>query len=155
MRVTAKLLFAGLLGLGFAASANAQSQSDLVSGHYTADPAHSTIHFISNHLGFSTFVGRFNEFDVSLNFHADNPAESALSVTVMPGSIDANNEMFTKHLSSSDFFNVSEYPKATFKSTDIAVTGDGTGEITGDLTMHGVTRSVTLDAELAGAGKNR
>lgn len=151
---------AGVIALGLALSIPAFAQlpgqkvpaGEIKSGAYTIDKTHAAINWHVNHLGFSTYQGRFEEFDAALNYNADDPTESALSVTIPVENVDSGVAELDEHLQSDDFFNAAEYPEITFEATDIEITGDGSGKITGDLSMHGVTKPVTLDAELVGAG---
>ena len=109
------------------------------------DPAHTNIAFMIDHLGYSMTLGRFGEFDIALAFDQSQVANSKLDVTVMTDSLSTFHEKRDEHLRSPDFFNTAEFPEMTFTSTAIEQTGDNTGRVTGDLTLLGVTRPVTLD----------
>jgi polyisoprenoid-binding protein YceI len=122
------------------------------SGAYTMDPAHTSITFKILHMGFSHYTGRFDRMDGTLNFDSQNPANSALDVTIDTNSVDTNNAKLEEELRGENFFNVIKFPTATFKSDKITVTGPTTGTITGTLTMLGQTHEITLDATLVGAG---
>ena len=124
------------------------------SGTYVLDKSHANIVFGVSHLGFSQYFSRFNGFDATLDFNAKNPEKSTLSVTIDTSSADANNAKMEKKYDSDTFFNVKQYPTATFKSTSITKLTDNTGTITGDLTLLGVTKPVTLDVIFNGSGKN-
>ncbi|MQT15558.1 YceI family protein [Segnochrobactrum spirostomi] len=128
--------------------------ADVRSGAFALDPAHAKIIFSTSHFGFSTYYGLFKTFDAKLNFDAKAPAKSTLEVTVQMNSVDTTNPKLDEHLESPDFFDAAKFPTATFKSTKIVVTGAHTGKITGDLTLHGVTKPVTLDATFNGGGEN-
>lgn len=133
----------------------AQSTTDASTaeaGQYQADKAHSKIIFSFNHMGFSTSYGLFSDFDAALTFEPKTPAKSALAVTVNMNGITTTVEKFDTHLKSADLFDTAKYPTATFKSTAIEVTGPTTGKITGDLSLHGITKPVVLDAVFNGAG---
>ena len=139
----------------FAASAQPSPAGDLAKaegGHYTIDKSHAKIVFSINHLGFSTYYGIFNDFAGSLDLDSAAPAKSALSVTINVAGIVTTDRKLDAKLKSDAFFDVAKFPKATFKSTSIEVTGEGTGKLTGDLTLHGVTKPVTLDVTFNGSG---
>jgi len=108
--------------------------------------------FKISHLGYSWLYGRFNDFDGSFTVDADNPENSSVQATIQVASLDSNHAERDKHLRGDDFLEVDEYPTATFKSTKIEKTGEKTAKITGDFTLHGVTKPVTLDAKLLGYG---
>lgn len=122
---------------------------------YTIDSkgAHASVNFRINHLGVSWLLGRFNTFEGNFSYDAENPAASAVMVTVDTASIDSNHAERDKHLRSADFLDVASFPKAEFKSTAFDMTGDK-GQLTGDLTLHGVTKSVTIDVSKVGEGKD-
>jgi len=111
---------------------------------YKVDPAHTSVAFIVNHLGFSNLIGRFNTSAADLSFDKDAVEKSSLSVTIDAASVDTNHAKRDEHLRSPDFFNAKEFPKLTFKSSKIEKTGDNTGTLTGDFTMLGVTKPVVL-----------
>ncbi|WP_170770485.1 YceI family protein [Ruegeria lacuscaerulensis] len=121
---------------------------------YVLDPSHSQVIFNYNHLGFSTTYGMFSGFEGEILFDKENPAASSVTVS-MPVI-----EMFTgwkpreDHFMTEDFFGAAEGDLVTFTSTSIEVTGENTANITGDLTMNGVTKSVVLDAKLNQAGEH-
>lgn len=124
------------------------------SGSYTLDKTHANIIFGINHLGFSTYYGRFDNFDAALTFDAKDPTKSMLNVTVDTASIDTNNDHLEEKLESATFFNAVKFPKATFVSKKIEKISDTKGKITGDLTLLGVTRPITLDVTFNASGLN-
>jgi polyisoprenoid-binding protein YceI len=139
----------------FALSAQPSPAADLAKaegGHYTIDKSHAKIVFAITHLGFSTYYGFFNDFDGTLDLDPAAPAKSALSVTINVAGIVTTDRKLDANLQSDAFFDVGKFPKATFKSTGIELTGEGTGKLTGDLTLHGVTKPVTLDVTFNGSG---
>jgi polyisoprenoid-binding protein YceI len=140
-------LLAALLGLILLGSAPARAES------FKLDPVHSSLIFRIKHLGVGYIYGRFNDFSGSFAFDKD-PARCALSAEIKVASIDSNNATRDKHLRSADFFNVKEFPKITFKSTRVRVLDARTYEVTGNLTLHGVTKSVTARLERIGTGKD-
>lgn len=111
---------------------------------YKVDPAHLSVAFVVNHLGFSNLIGRFNTASGDVSFDKDAVDKSSVSMTIDAASVDTNHAKRDEHLRSPDFFNVKEFPKLTFKSTKIVKTGEKTGTLTGDFTMLGVTKPVTL-----------
>lgn len=124
----------------------------LSSGTYTLDPTHTLIIFRVMHMGFSPFAGAFDATEGTLDFNADDPAASALSITVKADSVDTNSDHLDDGLKDAKMFDVGTYPDVTFTATEIEVTGDDTGTITGDLTIKDVTKPVTLNARLTGYG---
>ena len=116
--------------------------------------AHASINFKIQHLGYSWLTGRFNDFDGSFEYDKAKPADSSIEVTIDTTSIDSNHAERDKHLKGSDFLDVKKYPTATFKSTGFKPTGEGTGDITGDFTLHGVTKSITFPVERIGEGND-
>ncbi len=121
---------------------------DVPSGTYEMDKTHAYILFSYSHLGLSFPVVRFNDFDVDLNFDAQDPSKSSLMVTIEAASVDSGVEKLDDHLKSADFFDAAAYPRMTFKATSIEVTGENTGRVMGDLTIKEVSKPVTLDVTL-------
>ncbi len=115
---------------------------------------HAFINFKISHLGYSWLYGTFRDFDGRFTFDADKPEESKVSVTINTASLDSNHAERDKHLRSDDFLNVDKHPTATFESTAVKSTGDGTAEITGNLTLNGVTKPVVIQAKLLGEGND-
>ena len=118
---------------------------------YTIDPAHSFIDFKISHLGFGLLKGRFNTIRGMFSYDENRPNAARINVEVKTASIDSNHAKRDKHLRSSDFLHVDKYPVATFKSTAYREKGK-TGVMTGDLTLHGVTKRVEVPVEFLGAG---
>ena len=112
---------------------------------YKLDPEHTNILFATDHLGFSKLIGQFQQFDGSFTFDGSSVAGVTVEVVVKTASIDTDHEARDKHLSSPDFFNVQEFPEMTFKSTGVESTGDKAAKLTGDLTLLGVTKPITLE----------
>lgn len=128
--------------------------TQLEGGQFAVDKSHAKIIFSTTHFGFSTYYGLFNDFDAKLTFDPKAPAKSALGVTVNMNGIDTTNPKLDAHLKSADFFNAEKFPQAVFTATKIEVTGPAAGTITGDLSLHGVTKPVTLEATFNGGGQN-
>jgi polyisoprenoid-binding protein YceI len=122
----------------------------LPSGAYRLDPEHASLLFKLDHFGFSELVGRFDRFQASLDFDPKRPEAAHLVVLIDPASIDLNLPKFENDLRGPDWFDVAKFPQARFESRTIVVTGEKTGRVTGDLTLHGVTAPVTLDVTFNG-----
>lgn len=116
--------------------------------------AHASINFRIKHLGFSWLVGRFDKFAGEFTFDDKNPAASKVSVEIDAASVSSNHAERDKHLRDTDFLDVSKFPKATFVSTAVTPKEGGKMAITGDLTLRGVTKPVTIDAEVIGGGND-
>jgi polyisoprenoid-binding protein YceI len=113
------------------------------------DQAHSTIAFkVRNMLG--SAKGKFTKFTGTIEVDRDHPEKSSVVATIQAASIDTANAKRDEHLRTADFFNVQKYAEITFKSRRVKQTGPNTGEITGDFTMHGVTRPIVLNVQLLG-----
>jgi len=122
------------------------------SGAYVLDKNHASITWKIWHVGMSHYAARFDDFDAELVFNAEDPSQSTLSVTIDPSSVDLDydgeKDFRAELLEDPRFFRVAEFPTIAFVATDIALTGDTTGTITGDLTFMGQTHPVTLDVQL-------
>lgn len=138
----------------FAPKVNADATA-LKAGNYSLDPAHASLLFKIDHLGFSTYVGRFNSFDISLDFDETDPTAARVEAVIDMTSLDVANDDFANTLTGSNWFDANQFPEAVFQSTAITVTGDNRGALTGDLTLHGVTQPVTLDVTFNGGGSDR
>lgn len=114
--------------------------------------AHAFIQFQIKHLGFSWLVGRFNTFAGEFSYYEANPGAASVSVTIDTASIDSNHAERDKHLRDEEFLDVEKYPQARFVSTAYRDLGDGKGELRGELTLHGVTRPLTIQVAQIGAG---
>ncbi len=141
-RVTASILAAALFTL--AASAQAAPTT------WTIDPTHSNVTFTIRHF-FSKVTGSFNKFSGTIVHDPANPAASSAKAEIDASSIYTANERRDNHLRSADFFDVAKHPTLTFESTKVSHEG-GKLKIDGNLTMHGVTKPVTLEGEFLGAG---
>ena len=114
--------------------------------------AHAFVQFRIKHLGYSWLYGRFNEFGGDFTYDEKDPSESKVKVVIQTASIDSNHAERDKHLRGSDFLAVDEYPEARFTSTSYKETGINRATLKGDLTLHGVTRPVTIDVKKIGSG---
>ena len=119
--------------------------------NYDIDPAHTFIQFHISHLGYSVLNGRFDKFAGKFTWDKDKPADSTIQVDVETASIDSNWAERDKHLRSPDFLDVEKMPAATFKSTKYSGDARG-GKLEGTLTLHGVTKPITLDVKFVGEG---
>jgi polyisoprenoid-binding protein YceI len=118
------------------------------------DAAHSQVTFSVRHMMISTVKGQFTVLSGHLHIDEQNPANSSVDAQVETASIDTRDKNRDGHLQSPDFFDAAQYPTIAFKSTSVAPLGGSEYSVTGDLSMHGVTKSVTFKAEYAGQGKN-
>lgn len=116
--------------------------------------AHASINFKIQHLGYSWLTGRFNDFSGSFSYDPDNVADSEITVMIDPASVDSNHAERDKHLRSDEFLAVDKYPEAKFVSTKITNVDGDEFDVVGDLTLHGVTKQVTIEAEKVGEGKD-
>jgi polyisoprenoid-binding protein YceI len=143
-----KTLLAAALAL---ASASAFASSET----YTIDTTHTQTEFTWNHFGFSNPSGGFDSIEGTIAYDAADPTKSSVDVSIAIDSINTHVKKLDEHLKSADFFDAAKFPTATFKSTKIEKGASSkTFKVTGDLTIHGVTKSVTLDATLNGAGEH-
>jgi len=116
------------------------------------EKAHAFIQFRIKHLGYSWLLGRFNDFDGTFFYDETDPGASRTEVTIRTASIDSNHAERDKHLRSKDFLDVDKYPEARFISSGFTESADNTAVLTGNLTLHGVTRQVTIDVKQIGHG---
>jgi polyisoprenoid-binding protein YceI len=120
---------------------------------YQIDAVHSSVLFKIRHVGVTDFYGRFNEVTGTVTFEKENPAKSAISMEVKVESVDTHNDKRNQHLKSPDFFNAKQFPVIAFKSTKVEKGADDTYKVTGDFTLHGVTKAITVDFKKGGEGK--
>ena len=145
MRLTFPLATALLLAAGSATAAPVR---------YDLDPNHTRIDFSWTHFGFSHPMGRFNRFEGDFRFDPADPTQSSVTVTIPVDSIDTGVAKLDAHLKTGEFFDVARYPTATFKSTRVERSGEHDLKVTGDLTLHGVTRPVVLDVVVNKIGQH-
>ncbi|MFF4489140.1 YceI family protein [Streptomyces sp. NPDC001544] len=137
-----------------AASAPAAADLSALTGDYTIDPAHSTIGFVARHAMVTNVKGSFLDFTGTLHLDGGNPANSTAVIDVKMDSINTGNADRDGHLKSSDFFKTDEFPTMTFRSTKAESLGGDDYRITGDLSVLGVTKPLTIDLEFNGAAKD-
>lgn len=128
--------------------------SELPSGTYEADQGHAYVTFSYSHMGYSHPELRWGETNATIVFDNEAPENSTLSVSIPVSSIDSGVDKFDKHLMSSDFFEAETYPTITFESTDVEQALLGSGSVTGDLTIKGVTKPVKFKGKITKVGKN-
>ena len=129
-----------------AASTPAPSIEGIPAGDYKLDPAHSTLLFRVNHLSFSNFTMWFDDFSADLKLDPANPAAATLSASVDPASLQIHKPPagFRENVVGKELLDSAQFPAIAFKSTAIKITGPNTADVTGDLTLHGVTKPITL-----------
>jgi polyisoprenoid-binding protein YceI len=142
-----------VLALGLVSSL-AAGRPGLAAEKYTADPVHSTLVFRVKHVNTTDFWGRFNTIAGSFTLDEANPAGCQFEFTVKADSVDTGNGARDKHLKGPDFFNAVQFPEISFKSQSIKQSGNGY-EVTGDLTLHGVTKPTTIRIVPTGKGEMR
>lgn len=125
---------------------------DAPSGEYTPDPNHHYIFFTYSHFDYSHPHVRWRVWDATLNWNAENPEASTVEVVIEADSVDSGVDVFDGHLKGERFFDTENHPEITFVSTNVTRTGENTGTITGDLTIKGITKPVTLDVTFNKAG---
>lgn len=118
------------------------------------DPPHSQLGFTVTHLGINDVSGTFNDFDVKVNASKADFSDASFELTAKTASIDTRVEARNNHLKSADFFDVEKYPTLTFKSTDLKNVATNQYKLSGDLTIHGVTKAVTMDLLYKGTVEN-
>ncbi len=128
--------------------------TELPAGTYTDEDGHAYIQFSYDHQGFSKPILRWSEFDATVDYNPDNPSASKLTVVIPVASIDSMVPVFDDHLRGPDFFDAETYPEIRFESTSMTVNPDGSGTITGDLTVRDITKSITFDGQLNKIGKH-
>jgi polyisoprenoid-binding protein YceI len=122
-----------------------------LTGNYTLDVAHSRIGFSARHAMVTKVRGAFNQFEGFAYLDASDPTKSTAKVTIAAKSIDTRNEQRDAHLRSNDFMDLDNYPEITFTSTSVTPKGNDVYTVTGDLTIRGVTKPVSIDFEFTGA----
>jgi polyisoprenoid-binding protein YceI len=136
-----------LLSLALAAAMGAPAQAG---DTWVVDPSHSEASFRIRHL-VSNVSGRFNEFEGTIEVDKENPSASSVTFKIKTASIDTGNERRDGHLRSADFFDVENHPEITFESTAVEAKGEDLYHVTGNLTMRGVTKEVTLPVQYLGS----
>ncbi len=143
MKLQSKLLLVSALVLGLAAGARAATEA------FVIDPVHSSIGFKIRHV-VSHVPGKFTDFKGTIQVDQANLENSSVEATINVASVSTGNEKRDGHLKTPDFFDVAQYASASFKSTSWKKTGDNTYDVTGDFTLHGVTKPLTLQVTVLG-----
>lgn len=159
-RLLARSSVAGVLALSLiggvvtAQTATTRVPAEVQAGTYRLDSGHGKITWEVNHLGFSTYVGQFINVSAELTLDPANPSASSLTATVPLADVAPNDDGLKAHLQTPDFFDTAQFPTATFVATSIVVDEDDAtqADVTGDLTLHGVTKPVTLEVQFNQAG---
>ncbi len=114
---------------------------------YEIDPAHSSVHFSVRHMMLSNVRGEFGKVSGTVKYDPQNPESSSVEATIDARSINTRDAQRDSHLKSADFLDVEKFPTLTFRSKKVQITSSNGGKVIGDLTLHGVTREVTLNVE--------
>lgn len=156
-----KIIITAALALtGVSAGAIAQvdgfirNPAQVQSGAYVLDPAHSKITWSVDHMGFSTYVGQFTDVSGTLNLDVRNPSASRLQANVKTDSVNSLNPALDHHLKTADFLDTARYPSAAFQANRIRLIDADSAEITGKLTLRGVTKPIVFVADFNQAGVN-
>jgi polyisoprenoid-binding protein YceI len=142
-----RILLAAALGLAFAGTASAAALT------YKIDPNHTDVVASWSHFGFSNPIAHFGKVDGTITYDPAKPAASKVEVTIPLDGLDSHVGDFDEHLKSADFFDAAKFPTITFKSTKVEAAGDKKLKVTGDLTVHGVTKSAVLDVNINKIGE--
>lgn len=142
--------------LGTAVLATSLIAGNAMAADYAIDKPgqHAFVNFKISHLGISWMYGSFKDFDGTFSYDETKPEASKVAVTLKTNSVDTNHAERDKHIRSGDFLNVSKFPEAKFVSTKVTKVDDKKIDVTGDLTIHGVTKQVVVNAELTGQGND-
>jgi polyisoprenoid-binding protein YceI len=125
-----------------------------LTGTYKFDVAHSRIGFVARHAMVTKVRGSFNQFEGSATVDGDDPSQSSVQLTIQAASIDTRQPQRDEHVRSNDFLDIPNHPEITFTSSSIKHTGGDDFEVTGDLTIRGVTQSITFPLEFQGSAKD-
>jgi polyisoprenoid-binding protein YceI len=136
-----------IVALAFGLIAFSATAAQAAPEKYTFDPVHTQVMFSVDHIGFSHSHGKFLKFDGGFTFDADKVEASAVNVKIDTASLNMDDGTWEEHLKGENFFNVAKFPAMTFKSTKIEKSGEKEGKLTGELTVLGVTKPVTLDVK--------
>lgn len=145
-----RLLASSVLALGLLGSSALQADDYKIDN----EGMHASVNFRIQHLGYSWLYGRFNDFAGTFSYDEAKPEASKIEVTIKTTSVDSNHAERDKHLRSGDFLEVEKFPEAKFVSTAYKPNGDGTGTLTGDFTLKGVTKPLEIKVREIGGGKD-
>ena len=127
---------------------------ELKPGQYQLDPSHTSVLFKANHMGLSTYVGRFNEFDATLNFDSKDVTKLSLQALIDTATVDVNDEDLEDTLKNEDWFNVEKYPQAQFVSSSVTNQQGSNFIVNGTLTLAGKSVPLSLNAKYQGGAFN-
>lgn len=122
--------------------------------NWSVDPTHSEVGFKVKHMMFTNVSGKFDKFEATATSEEDNFENAQITFSAEAASVNTGNTDRDNHLKGGDFFDAEQFPKLEFKSTSFHKKGDDNYEMKGDLTLHGVTKSISLDVEYGGLGKD-
>lgn len=153
------ILASGLLALLVATPVLAQTPptrdpAQIQAGTYAVDPGHTQVGWRVSHMGFSNYAGGFSDVSGTLELQPKTPASAKLSVKIPVASVTTTSAKLTDELKGDQWLDAAKFPDMTFVSTKVAPEGKDRAKVTGNLTLHGVTKPVTLDVTLVGAGVN-
>lgn len=142
------LISSSLLAVGILLSSTSQAAD------YVVDTRgmHAAVQFRVKHLGYSWLHGRFNDFSGQFSFDESNPSGAKIAINIETTSLDSNHAERDKHLRSDDFLDTSEFPEASFVSTSSSLDEHGNGSVTGNFTLRGITKPITIIVSSVGAG---
>ena len=154
IRVVLMLLLTGATVAGLAAFSpvDPQTTNTQATEAYKVDSVHTTAIFRIKHLGVTYFYGRFNETTGSFTLNTENPSEMSFDVQIKTDSVDTNATGRNNHLKGPDFFNAKQFPTISFKSKSVQSSGENRYSVAGDMTLHGVTKPITVQMEFVGQG---
>lgn len=147
-----KIFTAVLIFSASAASTSILCSSNCHAADYDLDNSHTSLIFGVSHFGYSFTYGRFNTLTGGFSFDKEKPAEASFKFEIETGSVDTNDAKRDEHLQGPDFFDAKQFPKITFESTAVREADEGL-EMVGNMTMHGVTKEVTIPFKYLGEGK--
>lgn len=147
------------LSIALAVPATAQTPptrdpAQIQAGSYAVDPGHTQVGWRVSHMGFSNYAGGFSNVSGTLDLQPKSPAGSKLSIRIPVASVTTTSDKLTGELKGEQWLDAGKFPEMTFVSTKVAPEGNDRAKVTGDLTLHGVTKPATLDVTLVGAGTN-
>ena len=156
-RLFAAAVFSMMAALSLSAHAQPAADSDpskVQQGAYTVEPIHTRVLFGVSHMGFSTWYGEFTNVSGNLKLEPQSVENSALEIKIPVSTVSTSNAKLDGELKSAQWLDAGQFPEIHFKAKKIERTGEKTAKVTGDLTLHGVTKPVTLDVTFNGAGTN-
>lgn len=137
-----------------AAAQTVTSPAQVLPGHYAVEAGHTQVGFSVLHFGFTHYAGVFSTVSGTLDLDVKTPSASSLSVTIPIASVQTTSDVLNGELKSAEWFDADKFPNATFVSTAVKLTGKSDAVVTGNLTIHGVTKPETLKVHFIGAGVN-